>query len=278
MNLSISILVDDMVTRSMLLAEHGFSAYIELDDTKILFDSGQGMVIKHNAKLMGIKLHSVDTVVMSHGHYDHANGIKKLFNQHKITVYAHPLALQQHYKKVAPDEFKSIGIDWIDNKALRQMIEWQLSANHQIITPNVILSGQIPRQMEFEEMNEPFFLKEEEGFVRDGCLDDQALFIRTESGIIILTGCAHSGLINTILHARRLLDDDRILAVVGGTHLIDTGRDRLQKTADYLDLLNVEKLFAGHCTGFDAGCFLKNQLNDRFQRIEVGMRLEWGDE
>ena len=233
------------------------------------------MVLKHNARLKGINLSKIKTIIMSHGHYDHANGIKKLINQHKISILAHPLALEQHYKQTADNEFKSIGIDWISIPSLFSMVDWQLSEGPQYITDNVVLSGQIPRQMLFEESNEAFYRKKNGTFIKDTILDDQALFIRTPQGLIILTGCAHSGLINTIMYARDLMRDERVIAVIGGTHLINCDLSRLQATSDYLESLNVEKLYAAHCTGFEACCFLKERLQHRFERLEVGSHIEW---
>ncbi|MDX9703376.1 MAG: MBL fold metallo-hydrolase [Candidatus Auribacterota bacterium] len=275
MKISITILVDDTVTRSMLLAEHGFSAYLDINGHKVLFDAGQGMALKHNARLMGIKLNNLDSIIISHGHYDHANGIKKLINLHKIMVYAHPLTTCPRYKKIGDNEFKQIGIDWISNRSTQEMIEWQLSSDPQYITNDVVLSGEIPRTMKFEESDEPFYIKDRDNIVKDYLFDDQALFLRTPEGLIIITGCAHSGLINTILHAVKLMNDDRVLAVIGGTHLIHSGEERLQVTVEHLESLKVKKLYAAHCTGFNSCCFLKERLKDRFERLEVGKSLEW---
>ncbi len=275
MIISMTILADDTVTRSMLLAEHGFSVYLTIDGQNILFDAGQGMVLKHNARLLKIKLSKIDTIVMSHGHYDHANGIKKLLNNRHIKIYAHPLALDQHYKKTDENQFKAIGIDWISNTVLQSKVEWELSSEPQYISENIVLSGQIPRTMKFEEIQEPFYCKNNGLLVKDEILDDQALFIRTPEGLIILTGCAHSGLVNTILHARTVMNEDRIVAVIGGTHLIHSDIMRLQATAEHLERLKVEKLFAAHCTGFAAACYLQEQLESRFERLEVGSHLQW---
>jgi 7,8-dihydropterin-6-yl-methyl-4-(beta-D-ribofuranosyl)aminobenzene 5'-phosphate synthase len=274
MSITISILADDRVTKSGFIAEHGFSAFVKTDDEAFLFDAGQGMVLHHNARMMGINLCDNENVILSHGHYDHANGVRMLYCNSKIRIYSHPVILQSRFKKTAPDEYKNIGIEWLDNAVVTDKIEWNLSEQPQVLSGNLVLSGQIPRITDFEASDEPFYiLNEQRRYEPDEILDDQALFISTKLGIIIVTGCAHSGLVNTVLHARKVLNQDKIHAIVGGTHLLHASTERLAKTVQFLQSAGVDLLYAGHCTGFEPACYLKSQLKEKYSILEVGLQI-----
>ena len=110
-------------------------------------------------------------------------------------------------------------------------------------------------------------------YEKDDILDDQAVYINTKSGIVILTGCAHSGLINTVLYAQKVLNQQRIHAIIGGTHLLHASQNRLHRTLEALQDLNVEHLYAGHCTGFESSCYLQNALRDKYTPLEVGKQI-----
>jgi len=271
MNVKISVLVDDRVTKSSFIGEHGLSIYINVDGYEVLFDTGQGMALKHNADILGIKLAQIKTLVLSHGHYDHTGGIK-FFNPNDLTVYAHPDIFKPRFKKIKKGEYKNIGFDRTQDKF--DKINWVLDQNPVSLSDNVFISGKVDRITGFEESTEPFYIiNSQNRYEKDPIDDDQSLFIKTKLGTVIITGCAHSGLVNIINKAKSVINDDRVYCILGGTHLIKASKDRLRLTADYLKKIKLKNFYAGHCTDFNAACYLKNELNGIFCPLETGMEL-----
>jgi 7,8-dihydropterin-6-yl-methyl-4-(beta-D-ribofuranosyl)aminobenzene 5'-phosphate synthase len=272
MAVTISILADNAVERGRFTGEHGFSAHIAVDGEKILFDTGQGMVFRRNAALLGVDLDSVQKVILSHGHYDHGDGIPSLTfaKVQKPHIYLHPSVFSRRFAKDDTGGYREIGISWSRQSLTVRGAALVESAVPQFIYDGVAVSGTIPRTTDFENPGGPFYMMENNAYIADEILDDQALYIKTPAGLIVLTGCAHSGIINTVLYGQRLMQEERIAAVIGGTHLIHAPADRLRKTVQCLRELCVGKVCAGHCTGFDGTCFLMQELGERFERITAG--------
>jgi len=274
MDIKITILSNDIVTQANFLGEHGFSALIEAENLKILFDTGQGMVLQHNAVLKEIDLSAIDLTILSHGHYDHANGLNKINVNRKIKVFAHPHIFEHRYKKLYSGDYKNIGPAWLDDGEIMGRFEFVLSESPYYVSDRIILSGEIPRVTDFEQSDELFFIMDRDGIYRkDAILDDQALFIKTNNGIVILTGCAHSGLVNTALHAKKVTGTDKIYAIIGGTHLLKMNINKLKNTVSYIRKIKISRLFAGHCTAFKPLSYLETKLGDLLQPLYVGKEI-----
>lgn len=272
MAVTISILADNAVERGRFTGEHGFSAHVLIDRMHILFDTGQGMVFQRNAGLLGIDLESVQKLVVSHGHYDHGDGVPSLTfaKVQKPQIYLHPAVFKRRFAKDDAGGYREIGISWSRQSLTMKGAALVESAVPQFIYDGVAVSGTIPRVTDFENPGGPFYVMEENAYAADDIPDDQALYIKTSAGLIVLTGCAHSGIINTILYGQRLMQEERVAAVIGGTHLIHASQERLRKTVQNLKKIGVERVCAGHCTGLDGICFLMRELGDRFERITAG--------
>ncbi len=276
MDIKLNILADNIVTKSGFIAEHGLSVLIETPEGDFLLDTGQGMVFEHNAKLLGLNLDRIKDVILSHGHYDHAGGIKNLAMTRKINLFAHNMAKRKRFKLIERGKYKSIGIDWLDDQTVEKNINWVLSDKPHYLSDNILLSGQIPRQIDFEKPPAHFyFLDDNNKYIKDTVPDDQSVFINTPKGLIIITGCAHSGLINSIMYAKKLFKTDKILAVVGGTHLLNATDEKIDKTISAIIDLKVEELYAGHCTGLRSMHIFYNRLKNRFHSTEVGQQIIW---
>ncbi len=274
MDIKLTILADNIVTQSKLMAEHGFSILIGTSEGDFLLDTGQGMVFRHNAEVLGLNLDKIENVILSHGHYDHANGIKRLTR--KINLFAHPMAKRERFKRISQGEYKNIGIGWLNDHSVEKNINWILSDKPTYLSENVLLCGQIPRRIEFEKPSAPFyFLNDKKQYKKDTIPDDQAVFIKTTRGLIIITGCAHSGLINTIIYAKELFKTDKILAVIGGTHLLNATAQKLDKTISAIIDLKVKEIYAGHCTGLKTMHAFHNHLKNKFNPTEVGQQIIW---
>jgi 7,8-dihydropterin-6-yl-methyl-4-(beta-D-ribofuranosyl)aminobenzene 5'-phosphate synthase len=272
MKLKITTLVENTVAQSgkKLIGEHGLSFYIETQSNKILFDTGQNLAISNNAKVLGIDLRLIDTVILSHGHYDHTGGLKSLLECNRnFTLYAHPDVFDQKVKG-ADDNYKPIGMPIEKNLFEEKGIEIRLDRNPVRISPGIMTTGEIPLENDFEGLGSVFYVKKENDVVADTLADDQALILDTDRGLTVLLGCSHRGVINTLNHVARLTARESISAILGGLHLGKASDSKLNKIMDHLRGFGLEKIGAGHCTGTRAFLALSNEFPNRVFLNTVG--------
>lgn len=260
---SITILVDNH-SKEGFLEEHGLSLWVEADGQKILFDTAQSNAWYHNAKTLGIDPDTTDMLVLSHGHYDHTGGVPAILrNGHPIHVYAHPGVVTPRYSirdnMAAPIHMPRESMRCLDKVKDGQM-HWIYTAVN--LTGRVGVTGPIPRETEFEDTGGPFYL-DPEGHRPDSLEDDLSLWVKTDKGLVIVTGCCHSGLVNTMRYILELNPGLNIHAVIGGFHLVTAGRERLNLTIEALEYLGVKHVIPLHCTGDMAIDALINALGDR---------------
>jgi 7,8-dihydropterin-6-yl-methyl-4-(beta-D-ribofuranosyl)aminobenzene 5'-phosphate synthase len=273
----ITVLVDDCVRGRDLLGEHGLAFWVEIGGRRLLFDTGQGMALKHNAKLLGVRLESANAVVLSHGHYDHTGGLGHMLEvAPKAGIYAHPAALEPKYVRTDDGAVKEAGMP----SAVREAVDSRPYSVIPVERPTeigdgVFVTGEIPRRTEYESTGGAFFA-DSRGQHADLLPDDQAMFIETHRGTIVLLGCGHAGVINTLQYVRDLTDGKPINTVVGGMHLIEASRDRMEQTIDSLRRMVVVRLVPGHCTGTAATAELWSALPGRCDSCEVGTVVEFG--
>lgn len=259
--------------RRGVLAEHGFSAYLEFKGYKIIFDAGQTTTCVHNASFLGVDLAGVP-IALSHGHYDHTGGLLSLLERTgPVPVYAHPDVFVPRYSRRGR-AMRQIGLPFERGDLERMGAEFDLSRRGREIRPGLWLTGEVPRLTEFETASEDLVVLSEEGdVVVDPLLDDQALILVLDGGLFVLLGCAHAGMINTLEHAKRVTGVDAILGVAGGTHIGFGGEDKLPKTIKALRTLDIEILAPSHCTGFAAAAALAAEFPDRFVPNNVGTEI-----
>jgi 7,8-dihydropterin-6-yl-methyl-4-(beta-D-ribofuranosyl)aminobenzene 5'-phosphate synthase len=272
--LQITVLSDDHVAKADLLAEHGLSILIEADGQRILFDTGQGKVLRYNADALGIRLSGLDAVVLSHGHYDHTGGLAVLLPESSPSaIFLHPAALQPKYAKADGAPHRSIGIPECSRQALsavHRQIVWTQSAIE--VVPDIWCTGEIPRFARNEQTETGFFL-DADGSDPDPLDDDQALFIETRAGIVVIMGCAHAGIVNTLDRVSALTGRDQICMLAGGLHLGRATNQQLEASADAIDRRNVHVLAPCHCTGMSAHSYLRARFHSLVQDVGVGTRL-----
>ncbi len=272
----ITVLVDNQAGDGLAL-EHGLSVWIEAGGLRLLFDTGQGGALPGNARKLGVPLEKTDVLVLSHGHYDHTGGMAQLLNLAPPTrLVLHRGAVVTRYSLHPGKPARSIGMPPSARKAMSRVpasrILW---ADRPVeIAPGIGVTGPIPRETSFEDVGGPFFL-DSRGERKDPILDDQALWIRSDKGFVVCVGCSHAGLVNTLNHVRCLNGESPILAILGGFHLLQAGRERLEKTLDTLRRLSPEFLAPGHCTGNHAVKALQERFGDRVSPIEAGMTFRF---
>lgn len=262
-----------------LLAEHGVSFYVEAEvkdrQTRLLVDTGASQQVElHNLEILEIDVEDLDAIVLSHGHYDHTGGLLGVLKRTRrgVPVIAHPKIFTPKFSSktrlvYTGPPYKPRDVE-LEGGALL------LAKNSVKITEGVITSGEIERTISYEHV-EGFSVVENEEFLGDSMPDDQALFINLEGkGLIIVTGCAHSGLINTIQHAQKLTGINKVHAVIGGFHLIKASLNRINKTIEKLKELNLASLSPCHCTGMKATYMFMKAFNERCIPLKVGDKLK----
>lgn len=275
-DLQITVLVDNEAGDG-LASEHGLSLWIEVAGKRILFDTGQGGALLGNARTLGVPLETADVIVLSHGHYDHTDGLPDTLSlAPEARVIVHRDALVARYSIHPPRPAKAVGVSAATHAALErrsvEKVTW--SSDPVSIAPNVTVTGTIARQTTYEDVGGPFFL-DEGGGKPDPIADDQALWIDTAEGLIVCAGCCHAGLINTLNAVRNAGEDSRIRAVIGGFHLLHASDKRLERTLEALQFLSPEMLVPCHCTGRQAVRRLQAVFGDRVSDCRSGMTFRF---
>ncbi len=278
-----------------LIAEHGFSALLEteIDNSSRsgtvqrsthLFDTGtteNGVVL--NADLLGIDLKNIDAVILSHGHFDHFSGLQSVAKRilRPVKLYAHPDAFLKRWD-IFPDGTKLIN-PILDQAALEQhgMIvqknEGPTSLPERHDAAHLIVSGQIPRETSYEKGFPPQYAEiEGKGLVPDPLIkDDQALVAKVEGkGLVIISGCGHAGIINTINYAKKLGGTEKIYAVLGGFHLSgELHEDAIEPTIEALQDIDPDYIIPCHCTGWKAINTIIQRMPQKFIPPSVGTQF-----
>ena len=267
-----------------LLGEHGLSLLVTVHagDTKktVLFDTGYSAVgVPHNIEYLGLDLHDVEAVVLSHGHMDHLGSLYTLLDRMSkpMPVYVHPFAFTSprytSRKDGGKDQFPVI----LD----REKIEKKGGSVVETESPTLIaggtilVSGQVERTTPFEK-GMPNALVEKNGRVeKDDIPDDQSLYVRLkDKGLVVIGGCSHAGIINTVLYGKKVSGAEKVHAVLGGFHLSGPFyKGIVGKTIDALKAMEPEVVVPMHCTGWEAvkqfaeafpGAFLLSSAGSKF--------------
>ncbi len=271
--LRIHVVVDNLaVNPGKILGEWGLALLVEIEyedgTTKyVLYDTGQsGTALLNNVEQMRLPLEKVSHIVLSHGHYDHTGGLVKVLERLNALgvrphVIAHP-AIFERKLVVRKGEVKYIGVP-----SRREEIETRswliLTRDPMSVVPSVLFSGEVLRYG-YPEYTPDMYVAHPDGrLIRDSMSDDTALIVQTRRGLVILTGCGHSGILNIIEHARALTKVQKIFAIIGGLHQERETRENIEKLCDELARRGVELIVPLHCTGVRATSIMLNKLGDK---------------
>lgn len=253
MDWKITVLCENTVTAPGLLGEHGFAAYIETPDGNILFDTGQGFSLVQNALRLQKELRQVAQVVLSHGHFDHTGGLLAFLGLHgPCDIVAHPDVLGERFRWMLvgkEEKPMSIGIPWREAYLTTRGARFQWQKEFTQIARNVFVTGEVPRTTDFETGDPKFVIRRNGEWVPDPFLDDYSLVLKTPDGLVILLGCAHAGLINILNYAIARTGEQRIHAILGGTHLGFSPQPQLERTLEALRKYDLKLVATSHCTG-----------------------------
>ncbi|PLR98443.1 MBL fold metallo-hydrolase [Bacillus sp. T33-2] len=256
------------------IGEPAVSYFVEDSGKRILFDVGYSNVFVRNAEKMRIDLRMLDYVVLSHGHNDHTWGLDsliRLFSESKLEKieYQSPMIIGHpdvfHSKLLNGEEIGSMHTE----EKISRHFKINLSRTPIWLTDKLVFLGEIERKFSFEASKPIGQVVTGTGESDDFLHDDSAMAYKGENGLVIIVACSHSGICNTIEYAKKVCNEDRILAVIGGFHLLNPNELQLSKTVDYFKNIKPQHLFACHCTDLHS----KIALSSTAELKEVGVGL-----
>ena len=266
MALRITTLSENTAGSGDLLAEWGPSFLVETGQEIILFDTGKTVSTAHNIDCLGIRTGEISKIVLSHGHFDHTGGLRQILQRtgKDIEVIAHPDVWAPKYRRRKGKKDRYIGIPFQRQELESLGAMFVLTSESVKVAENCITTGEVPMVTDYETIDSGLFVKTNSGWQPDELLDDLSLVIDTEAGLVVVLGCAHRGVINTLHQARKITGEKPIYAVLGGSHLVDAPRERVQRTVADLKKLDVQNMGLCHCTSLPAISALAHEFGDRF--------------
>ncbi|PAB58529.1 MBL fold metallo-hydrolase [Anaeromicrobium sediminis] len=276
--MKITTLIENTLKKdSNLINEHGLSILIEVDNKKILFDTGASASFINNAKDLNIKLNDIDHILLSHGHYDHCGGLKSLLDEYNpdCTLNVHKDFFKVCDKNYLNDEnnvfsndtsekYRYVGIDFDENYINKKSTKtFLIDEDIYKLSDSVYVFSNFEKSINYEKTNENMKIKIGEEYVTDKFSEEIALGIDTPKGLLIIVGCSHVGILNTLTTIEKRTGK-KIYGVIGGTHLVEAHEDRILKTIDYIKEKNVDLIGFSHCTGEKGVEMFKNEFHDFF--------------
>lgn len=265
----LEVVVENTSDNPNIKAEHGLSLFINADNKNFFFDFGQSDLFLQNAKILNINIKQVEFAIISHGHYDHGGGIEYFSKENpNAPIFLNKNAFKNCYSK------KEFGLKYIGLKEnLKENKQIKLIDNEYFISNNLIIFSNVTQRHFFAPSNLKLFEKKGEIFINDNFDHEQNLIIRQEGKNILLAGCAHSGIINIINKAEKIINQ-KITDIIGGLHLMGiTDQKFLGEFAQELKNTNCN-FYTCHCTSLENYSFLKTILNEKISYIKSGEKLE----
>ncbi len=274
-NICITVLVENSVHRQGLVAEHGLSFHVQIGQRSLLFDTGQTDLALMNAETLRLPLDRLEAIVLSHGHYDHTGGLPAILDAApNAPVYLHPAAFENKYSRTPDGKTRFMGMNPNTVQALHGRRNYLETIGCTRIVEGIFVTGEIPRVTTYEDTGGAFFV-DAEGTRPDPLTDDQALVIDLGRSVVLLLGCAHSGVVNTLDRVQHLTGGKPVCAMIGGLHLGSATEERIQQTIARLRAANLECLAPMHCTGWPATARLWQAFPDICRPAGVGTVFEF---
>lgn len=273
MKTKITIIIDNTASQN-LQGEWGLCALVEHEGSNILVDAGASDLFATNMKGLDLDIKEVDYGILSHAHYDHANGIPKFFQENDTAkFYLRASTADNCYRKVFYVFNKYIGIpknlltDYADRIELVSG-DYELAKGAYLIPHKVKGLGKIGKR-------EKMYQRTAKGWKPDDFSHEQSLVLDTEKGLVIINSCSHGGAVNIIREIRKTFPGKKVYGIIGGFHLFNKSEAEVKAVAKALQKTGVEFVCTGHCTKDKAYGILKEILGDKLEQLRVGLVLEF---
>jgi 7,8-dihydropterin-6-yl-methyl-4-(beta-D-ribofuranosyl)aminobenzene 5'-phosphate synthase len=260
--MKITCVVDDRAQPGTdLQAEHGAGFLIEVEGNCVLFDTGpSGSVLLHNLAALGYEPQQIDALVLSHGHDDHTGGVAALLEQVPgLRLYAHPELFRERFRKTDTGP-RRVG-PALDSVAAAERATLQLSAAPVEVIPGLWITGEIAARPEPEGRSPHHVVRKGDGWDADPYRDDLSVVVQAADGLVLVCGCCHAGLLNTLACVRAEFNEVPV-AIVGGTHLVNADGPTMDHVVNELRSFGPPQMWLGHCTGQRAYLALKVAFGD----------------
>jgi len=273
-------LVDNYVTHPRysarrLMGEHGLSFLIRYRGKSYLFDTGPGFTLKQNLNALKFDVNNLDSVILSHSHWDHTGGLEEILKMTGgINVIVHPHIFADKYIKKGEEEVRKSGLTRDSNYFVQMGAQLKFRQENMRIDNDFYLLGPVTPQFAFDDgdMKNRVIKGKDGKYYPDDFKDEQYLCINTDRGLVLILGCTHMGLKNTVFHAMESMEETRVYAILGGLHLFKAHKEHLKEMARWLNNLGVQVLVGAHCTGFETMAYLKQVLNAKVEFNYVGLK------
>ncbi len=269
--MELTVLVDNNTRLgNCLVSEHGLSFYIEDGDLKMLFDCGASDAFIKNAYKMGLDLEALTDIVLSHSHFDHVGGFLRLQSLYKKFCYiglkltskniiAHPDVFNEELMIKSDNNEGNDSNFHLSKDKLDKFFNLTLTKKPIQLTPRLIYLGEIPIK---------------HGEVKDDYSPDEtALAYKSEEGLVVISGCSHSGVENIIEHAKSVTGETRVNTLVGGLYLVNRSGDEINALGRYLQEQGVKRIYPCHCTDLESKIILSKFLT--LVEVSTGKRYSW---
>ncbi len=276
MKIKFTTLSENTVSSTGFIGEWGLAILIETDECTVLLDTGPGRSAAYNADKIGIDLTNVEKIVLSHGHLDHTGGLKEILEKTgPVEIIAHPDVWASKYSIPSGQKPRKIGIPTTKEELVRLGATLTLSRKPVWISDNIVTTGEVPMATDFEAIDSNLFVEEGGEMFPDELRDDRGVIIKTDVGLVLFSGCAHRGIVNMLYHAREIAGENRVYAVIGGTHLFRSSEERVALTINEFKKMGVQKIGVSHCTGQWASADIAREFGqDIFFFNNAGAQME----
>jgi len=280
MKMKLSVLCENTVCSPMpFIGEHGLSLLIE-NETTTLYDTGQGFGLINNMKVLGKNPDMIDRIIISHGHYDHTGGLMQMLKARGtgMEVYCHPDAFIQkiaYYQMPGNNLEVSIGFQSSRQEYENAGAHFNWISGYGGLSDTLAFISDVARPEGWKTWDVRLKRKIDGIIEDDPFNDDLSLLVETESGPVVLLGCAHAGIVEILEDISAKSGHTSFHAVIGGTHLESASAEYFERTVEVIERFNVAIIGTSHCTGFKRSSALASHFKDRFTQVAVGTVMEF---